>query len=237
MELRSSTICHSKNKAKQTKDKIKETLSTVSKLENVMNTNPTEEIIKQYNEGKKYIEDYNNEKTNGALIRSKINWAECGEKNTKFFLNLEKRNHDIKCITKLINEKEEEINDPEKFLEYEENFYKNLYSQKQSQETIEDQEMAANMFKDEATPKISEHEKQSCEGAISLEEIGLAMKQLDNGKSPGSDGFTTDFYKKNWLTIKETVLDSLNYAYQLGKLSIDQRRGIINLIPKKNKDP
>ena len=33
------------------------------------------------------------------------------------------------------------------------------------------------------------------------------------------------------------VYDSLRYANEVGKLSIGQRRGIINLIPKKDKDP
>ena len=70
-----------------------------------------------------------------------------------------------------------------------------------------------------------------------MEEIGKALKQLDNGKSPGSDGFTTDFYKNVWPIIKDTVLESFNYANLNGKLSIDQRRGIINLIPPKNKRP
>ena len=32
-------------------------------------------------------------------------------------------------------------------------------------------------------------------------------------------------------------MESINYDNEIGKLSIDQRRGIINLIPKKNKDP
>ena len=32
------------------------------------------------------------------------------------------------------------------------------------------------------------------------------------------------------------MLGSLKYAYKNGKLSIDQQRGIINLIPKKDKD-
>ena len=35
----------------------------------------------------------------------------------------------MKCITKLINEKEEEISDPDKILKYEEDFYQNLYIQ------------------------------------------------------------------------------------------------------------
>jgi hypothetical protein len=76
-----------------------------------------------------------------------------------------------------------------------------------------------------------------CDRNITVEEAGKALKQLKNGKSPGSDGFTTDFYKFFWCDIKKSVIDSINYAKGIGKLSIDQKRGIINLIPKKNKDP
>jgi hypothetical protein len=237
MELRSTTICYSKNKAKLTRDNIKQKMIIVNELENKLSSQPDDDIILKYNEAKRYIEDYNKEKANGVLIRSKVNWAEYGEKNTKFFLNLEKRNHDMKCITKLVNEKEEEINNPDKILEYEENFYKKLYSNNKTQENQELQKEAAKVFKDDTLPKISEENKQSCENILTMEEIGKALKQLENGKSPGSDGFTTDFYKFFWPNIKNIVLENFSYAKQTGKLSIDQRRGIINLIPKKDKDP
>ena len=145
--------------------------------------NPTDDMIKKYNEGKKYIEEYNNEKTKGILIRSKADWAECGEKNTKFFLNLEKRNYETKCITKLINEQEQEINKADEILEYEEKFYKDLYSQKPSEITPEQSEKVANEFKDAQTPKISNVDRLACEGSFTSTEIGAALKQLDNGKS------------------------------------------------------
>ena len=58
---------------------------------------------------------------------------------------------------------------------------------------------------------------------------------MKNGKSPGTDGLTSDFYKFFWIDIKHLVLDSLNYAYEKGELSIDQKRGIITLTPKKDK--
>ena len=85
MEIRSSTICYSKEKAKLTRDGIKETIVMVGKLENELNNNPTDDIIKKYNDGKKYIEEYNNEKAKGILIRSKADWAECGKKIRNFF--------------------------------------------------------------------------------------------------------------------------------------------------------
>ena len=142
----------------------------------------------------------------------------------------------MKCITKLENEKKEVISEPSEILKYEEEFYKSLYSNNKEENIIE-KEAAATYFKDETIPKISETDKQSCELDIALQELGIALKELKNGKSPGSDGFTTDFYKFFWIDIKNLVLESINHAKDIGKLSIDQRRGIINLIPKKDKDP
>jgi exonuclease III len=104
MEMRSSTICFSKNKAKETRLNIKEAVINMEKLEKQLSTNPSEDILIQYHENKTYIENYNNEKANGAIMRSKASWAEFGERNSKIFLNLEKRNHNMKCITTLLNE-------------------------------------------------------------------------------------------------------------------------------------
>ena len=58
---------------------------------------------------------------------------------------------------------------------------------------------------------------------------------MKNGKSPGCDGLTVNWYKCFWSDIKTFVLDSLNYAYIKGELSLDQCRGIITLIPKQGK--
>jgi hypothetical protein len=118
MELRSSMICFSKSKAKETRETIKQTVLQVEKREKELNKNPTEEILEKYNEGKKQIENYNNVKASSAQLRSKSDWVEQGERNTKFFLNLEKRNYRMKCITKLTTEEDKEISEPETILKY-----------------------------------------------------------------------------------------------------------------------
>ena len=59
---------------------------------------------------------------------------------------------------------------------------------------------------------------------------------MDNGKSPGTDGFTVEFYRFFWPNIKNILIDSFKTALDSGELSIEQRRGIISLIPKKDKD-
>ena len=60
--------------------------------------------------------------------------------------------------------------------------------------------------------------------------------RLKTNKSPGSDGITTDFYKIFWKDIKTFFLKSINYSYENGNLTALQRQGIVNLIPKKDKE-
>jgi hypothetical protein len=233
MEIRSSTICFAKKNAFKTKKLVQEKIIRNNTLEREISENPNDEMLQELNENKLEIEQYNNEKANGAIIRSKADWAEFGEKNSKYFLNLEKRNYKNKCITKLINEEEETITNSVEVLEYETKFYKNLYTENETHNNIEN---ITNEFIDENLPKIDNDDMELCEQQITLEEIGGALKELQNGKSPGTDGFTPDFYKFFWCKIKKLVLNSLNQAFENGELSLEQKRGIINLIPKKDKD-
>ena len=44
------------------------------------------------------------QKVKGAIIRSKARWVEYGEKNTRYFLNVEKRRGEKKTINKIETE-------------------------------------------------------------------------------------------------------------------------------------
>ena len=63
-----------------------------------------------------------------------------------------------------------------------------------------------------------------------------ALKEFKNNKTPGKDGFSPEFYKFFWSELDTEITASRNYAFQKGSLSIGQKRRIISLIPKKNKD-
>ena len=58
---------------------------------------------------------------------------------------------------------------------------------------------------------------------------------MKNNKSPGSDGFTSEFLKFFWKDLKVFVIGSLNYGYSLGSLSVTQKQGIITCLPKGDK--
>ena len=58
---------------------------------------------------------------------------------------------------------------------------------------------------------------------------------MSDNKSPGIDGFTPQFCKFFWNAIKIFLVRSLNAPYDMGKMSITQRRGVSTSIPKPNK--
>ena len=90
---------------------------TMTFLENeVVNKNPPEQTENNPSDKRLLNELYATnlrlralmlQKTKGAILRSRARWQEQGEHNRKYFLNLEKRNHCRKSITKLkINDNE-----------------------------------------------------------------------------------------------------------------------------------
>ena len=115
-------------------------------------------------------------------------------------------------------------------------FYSSLYSNKETEDNL-NVHLIDKFFPDDAEiPKLNENEKESCEGMISEEECVKAIKSMQNGKSPGTDGLPVEFYKIFWKNIKKLVMNSFSYSYENENMSISQKQSIITLLPQKNND-
>jgi hypothetical protein len=71
---------------------------------------------------------------------------------------------------------------------------------------------------------------------ITEKECKEALDCLPSGKTPGTDGLTVEFFKVFWKCLSKYYMRSLKSSIKEGKLSIEQRRAIISLIPKGGKD-
>ena len=169
--------------------------------------------------------------TKGAIIRSKSRWYNEGEKNTKYFLSLEKRHCKQGTITQLrINENKLVQSDREILYECE-TFYKNLYRSKtQVSDFPED-------FFPPTRELLNDEKRSSCEGQLTAKECLEALKDMAAGKSPGTDGLPCEFYMVFWEDIGETLTSAFHFSYEICNLTISQRRGIVKVIPKKDSDP
>ena len=81
-----------------------------------------------------YLQYFNNEvnelvriKTQGAIIRSRQQLYEEGEKNSRYFFNLEKRNSNLKSINRLELSNTSITEDPDAILNEMKMYYQKLY--------------------------------------------------------------------------------------------------------------
>lgn len=166
----------------------------------------------------------------GAFIRSRRKWMEHGERNTKYFHNLEKRNININSIFKLkINEQISE--DPKLISNFTKEFYEKLYSDQHNN-------LSSNFLSHikNVAHCIDETQREICDQDISLQEIKKNFSKLKNNKSPGNDGLTGEFYKVFQEYISEFLLFVFKEAIEVGKLPPSMCQGLITLLPKPNKD-
>ena len=59
---------------------------------------------------------------------------------------------------------------------------------------------------------------------------------MKNGKSPGNDGFTKEFYITFFGELGPLLLKTCNYSFEKGELSASQKQAVITLIQKKDRD-
>ena len=124
--IRSHAINFSKIKSQQKNEKETQLENDYSEAARKFEDDPNEDNKSRLCEVKEKLEQSYDEKIKGVIIRARTRWHEYGEKSSKYFLNLEKRNQVKKHIRKL------QINsslttDPSVFLSETKPFYMNLY--------------------------------------------------------------------------------------------------------------
>ena len=144
---------------------------------------------------------------------------EQGERCTSYFVNLEKQRANNKQMNSLLTEDGTLVETQDGILKETTNFYKRLYTSEKTDDLAQD--YLLNKLKQ----NLTDEDKDSIEGEITLTEILIAIKALANEKSPGCDGLTAEFYKTFSSVIGNDLVDVINNGFQKGELSITMRRG------------
>ena len=158
---------------------------------------------------KSKLEALYDQKVEGIIVPSRARWHEHGEKNSKYFLNLEKRNHIKTHIGKLYISGAIST-DPFQIMNAQKSFYSKLY---QRQQTNQNSAEAKRFLDNPSIAKLSEEQRTSCEGKITIEECEKTLGSFQTGKTPGNEGIPIEFYKTFWPFTGDLMVNSFNEAY------------------------
>ena len=211
-EIRKFSISFSKNLAK--KERIVQT-NLENRIKTVEQNLKNEEDFYAYNLCKLELKNIYDKKTERAKLCNKYEWYQYGEKLTRFFLNLEKQKAINTTVRHLIDEGKD-ITDLKEINACICKFYKNLFKKNVSKSDSEKKSFLDSI----ALPNLTSKSFDICESEITEKDLITALKSMPNGKCPGHDGLTKEFYEHFWDDIKFYFINSLEQSKIEGNLSI-----------------
>lgn len=209
------------------KDELKlleQKLMAINSKQNLM-----ESDLKEKLETRQKLEALYAKKYEGSRIRAKIEKIE-NEIPNKSFYAAENNRAVQKGITQLKNEKGETIEGKDAVLKETHNFYNQLWGKNETLTRDREQNEYAQIM---ANAEISETESKELETLITENEIMRAIAQLNTGSSPGSDGLTSEFYKKFAYLLKTDLTEVYNNCYFAKNMTSSMKKAIVKLIYKK----
>ena len=79
-------------------------------------------------------------------------------------------------------------------LDHTKNFYQDLFSRKLEKTSV----FCSEFLNQINTPKLSPTQILNCDKALDISELSSSLDSMPDGKSPGNDGLTAEFYKFFW---------------------------------------
>lgn len=232
-KIRYETLFYSKQKARNRREalttleeKIRECIIKCDESLSSENINNLEILQTEYDRQYVYI-------AQGAIIRSRANWYEHGEKSNKYFLNLESSKQKKGCIRKLVMECHVCTTNPKEIMTEMYNFYADLHSTKSSDRS---RQLTFEFLRSVNTERLTEEQRECLDKKIAVNEYYEALKSFQKNKTPGNDGLTVEFYLGFWPLVGKYVVNALNFAHEQGQLSNSQKQAMITLLEKKDKD-
>ena len=226
MKLRSKTISYATMKKRKTEEEEKQLELEIRRIQTKENI--VTDDINVLETKKEQLKKIREKRMEGVLLRSRARWIAEGEKVSNYFCNLEKRHFVSKNMSRLIDRHENVLTNQKDIIHEVQSFYKSLY-EKSDVENCEIKDLVNDI------PTLTDLKANKLEDKITLEEATRVLKMMKNNKSPGTNGFSTEFFKFFWKQIGIFVVRALNTGFQKGELSCPQREGIIVCIPKGDK--
>ena len=135
MMIRGETIKYSSYKKKNNEKEEKQLENEIQLLEQSVMNNLNEasaDDIKTLDDKRNLLVELRKVKIEGTILRSRCRYEDLGEKPSSYFLKLENRNYTDKVMSKLIDENNEELTDTKDILDFQKQYYKNLYTDQNS---------------------------------------------------------------------------------------------------------
>ena len=174
------------------------------------------------------IKQHAQRRAEGAIFRSRCKYTKEGERCTKYFLSLEKKQYAECNMTAVIDEEGRLSTNQKTIMDEQVKFYKCLYSK--------DADVRFALKPTEEESRLTMQQQMDLDQPLLIGELYDVVMTLRSNKVPGIDGLTVEFYRACWKQVSLPLYNMLQYSLNHNILPGSVCCGIIALLPKKNRD-
>ena len=203
------TISYTKRKARIKRDLKAFLLKQINFLDEQENLNHHQTL--EYNYYKNRLDDILQDEIRGHEIRTKgLPKYELNEPDISTYSSFEKRYQSNGVTHQLEDENGQIQSDTSSLLKITEKYYTKLFAKSRTNSAKQTQILS------NVKSKLSATDRKALDDPLTPKQIEKALLSLANGKSPGPDGITVEFYKAFWYLIKDKFLSYINQAKLTG---------------------
>lgn len=231
--LRGQIISFLANANKIRKIKIEELTSNILNIDRQYAANPSPALHKRRLELQTEFDLISTNEAEHLLLRSRCIYYEHGDKASRLLAHQSRRQAASHIIPQIKSSSgpmlcgSREINDAFK------NFYSLLYNSECPTDTTDMTLFLENL----EMPTLDPGAIEELDSPLSIEEIMISIKSMQNNKAPGPDGFSVEFFKKIQNKLAPLLLSVYNESLKRGSLPQTLTQASITVLLKSNKDP
>lgn len=230
--LRGRIIAVASLKKKQRNRKLSELQNQLKLLEVCHAQNRDSKTLQQIKKIRNEIDSIYTQDIEKKMLYTKQRYYENGSKFTKVLARKLKKLQADRTINKIRDFRKNTIESKQdKIQQIFESFYEQLYS---STPVPEDQVEA--FLENLDLPVMTEDQNKALALDITELELTQAINRLKPNKSPGSDGFTSEWYKAFKKELIPLLLNTYKWALKRAEIPPSWKEAIVSLIPKEGKD-
>lgn len=160
--------------------------------------------------------------------RARLAWVKDGDRNTSFFHATTRIHAHTNFISQVVDVHDNHCRDQSSIERVFLTFYKELWNHTTTTMPTTFDALPANL------PSISDSVAASLIREVTIEEVYSTILDLPAGKSPGPDGFNSEFYQNFWPIIGDCLYAAIQFFFANSSIPTSWGKTFVTLIPKKN---
>ncbi|KAM7402819.1 hypothetical protein PAMP_018030 [Pampus punctatissimus] len=231
--LRGQVISYCAKQRKVRMSRLMQLTNDILRLDRLYCVSPSDVLHKQRLTLKMEFDLLSTYQAENLVLKSRHKYYEHGERAGKVLAHQLRQRTANKFISEITDEENIKHTDHAEINLCFHNYYSHLYTS----ESLKDKSLLDSFFQNLEVPQLKPELVTKIEEDISTVELVAAIKSMQNGKSPGPDGFPSEFFKTFSGSLAPLLLSVFNESLSTGSLPPTMCEATISLILKSDKNP